>query len=205
MSIAQRLLWLHVALFGKKYLEFPVLGRAYMHTGVVLSFFTHMREELARYAGKDLLVDDRLGSARAGRARAACLHDPLDERRRAGKRQLVHVVHAPRDLVELYRHDPRQRFVRERAERQDVAPAHERGLEVRDERRFDRFDHLLVRRRLRRRIQLTDDIRGEVRRHDDHGIAEIDLAAFAVAHESLVEHLVEHVHDLEVRFFNFVK
>ena len=44
-----------------------------------------------------------------------------------------------------------------------------------------------------------------VRGHDDDGVLEVDVAAFAVLHRSLVEDLVEHVLHAGMRLFHLVE
>ena len=52
--------------------------------------------------------------------------------------------------------------------------------------------------------ELLDDVRTQVRRHDDHGVAEVDGAALAVGETPVVEHLQQHVEHVRVRLLDFV-
>ena len=45
----------------------------------------------------------------------------------------------------------------------------------------------------------------DVRRHDQHGVAEVDRAALAVGQATLVEHLQQDVEDLGVRLLDLVQ
>ena len=45
----------------------------------------------------------------------------------------------------------------------------------------------------------------EVRRHDDHGVAEVDGAALAIREAAVVEHLQQNVEHIRMRLLDFVE
>ena len=53
--------------------------------------------------------------------------------------------------------------------------------------------------------QPHDQVRTDVRRQKDDRVLEVDVPAFTVVHESLVEDLEEHLVDVRVRFFDLVE
>ena len=53
--------------------------------------------------------------------------------------------------------------------------------------------------------QLLDALRAEVRRHDDHGVAEVHRPALAVREAAVVEHLQQHVEHVRVRLLDLVE
>jgi hypothetical protein len=53
--------------------------------------------------------------------------------------------------------------------------------------------------------QARDFLRGQVAGQEDHCIAEVDHAAFAVGQRALVENLVEQVDHVQVRLFHFIE
>ena len=52
---------------------------------------------------------------------------------------------------------------------------------------------------------LLDDLRAEVGRHDDHGVAEVDRAPLAVGETPVVEHLQQHVEHVRMRLLNLIQ
>ena len=52
---------------------------------------------------------------------------------------------------------------------------------------------------------LLDLVRAQVRRHDDHGVLEVDRAALAVGHPAVVQHLQQHVEHVRVRLLDLVQ
>ena len=50
-----------------------------------------------------------------------------------------------------------------------------------------------------------DFMRAEIRRHDDHGVAEIHCAPLTIGHASIVEHLQQHVEDVGMGFLDLVE
>jgi hypothetical protein len=48
--------------------------------------------------------------------------------------------------------------------------------------------------------ELLDDVASQVRRHDDHGVAEVDGAALAIREAAVVEHLQQHVEHIGCAF-----
>ena len=53
--------------------------------------------------------------------------------------------------------------------------------------------------------QLHQVVAAEVGGHQDNGVAEVDFATFAVAHKAAVEHLIEQVHHIAMRFLHFIE
>ncbi len=45
----------------------------------------------------------------------------------------------------------------------------------------------------------------EIRRHENHAVAKIDLSAFSVTHRATVEHLIKDVQHIAVGLFHFVE
>ena len=62
--------------------------------------------------------------------------------------------------------------------------------------------HLVVVRLAR---ELLDDVRAQIRGHDDHGVAEIDRAALAVGQATVVEDLQQHVEHVRVRLLDLIE
>src|SRR5213082_1900027 len=52
---------------------------------------------------------------------------------------------------------------------------------------------------------LLNDLRAEVGRHDDHGVAEVDRAPLAVGETPIVEHLQQHVEHVRMRLLNLIQ
>lgn len=53
--------------------------------------------------------------------------------------------------------------------------------------------------------QLHDVVAAQISRHQNHGVAEVNFPAFAVAHKAPVKYLIEQVHYVAVRLFHFVE
>ena len=52
---------------------------------------------------------------------------------------------------------------------------------------------------------ILNDVRTQVRGHDDHGITEINRAALTVSKPSIIQHLQQDVEDIRMRLFDLVK
>ena len=50
-----------------------------------------------------------------------------------------------------------------------------------------------------------EQVRSQVRSHDEHGVFEVDGAAFRVGQAAVIHHLQKHVEDVGVRLFDLVE
>ena len=87
---------------------------------------------------------------------------------------------------------------------------HDDVVDAVDELRPEVLLHDLHHRALHARVvllarELLDDLRAEVRGHDDDGVAEVDRAALAVGQAAVVEHLQQHVEHVRVRLLDLIE
>ena len=118
----------------------------------------------------------------------AARRDRVDQFRSPVERRAIAVAHAVADAVELHRHD----LADDRSGKREIrhqGHASEKGrLEELRQFRPQRVGKSGgIRRRFGVGEQLVDQIRTSVAGHDDDGVLEIDVAAFAVLHVALVE------------------
>src|SRR5690606_26023617 len=173
------------------------------------------RLELAREHRLAQAILDLALHGAAQRARTECRVEPdLDEALLGGLRQLDRHVAVEQTVAEALREqvdDLQQLALLQLREDDDVVHAvEELGLEVPLELFVDLALHALVARLL---VALDleadgaarDRRRTEVRRHDDHGVLEVDDAALAVGQTTLLEDLQQRVEDVGVRLLDLVE
>ena len=109
------------------------------------------------------------------------------------------------DLCELQAHDGGERAHIKRPVHQRLEAGEERWLEVRHKLRVDDLEERGlpdIRSVNRGVINLRT---AEIGGHQDHTVAEVDLATFTIAHRAAVEHLIEDVQHITVRLFDLVE
>src|SRR5258708_7407767 len=110
--------------------------------------------------------------------------------------------HEAREPSDLEVHDLRDVLAREGAEDDDVVHPVQ---EFRPERLPQQLEHLGLDLLPVLGPHLEDVLRPDVRRHDEHGVAEVDGAALGVGEPALIEDLEQHVEDVGVRLLDLVE
>src|SRR5262249_32768648 len=166
----------------------------------------HSRKDLRRDFRQQPARQDVIDVARTAFDLLAALRDALDQSRVVGELGLVVLAHAADDTLKLKLDDLPHDFVVER-EIRNQSDAPEKGrLEYFQQLRPQRLCQTAdVGRRFRVREDLVNGIGTGVRRHDDDGVLEIDVAPLAVSQHALVEYLIEYVLHAGVGLFHLVQ
>src|ERR1043165_9681457 len=163
-------------------------------------------EQADRQRIDDLALQRALERPRAERGVVACARQMVLRRLADLERQAALGDHL-RQAAELDLDDPLDVAEVEGVEDDHVVDAvEELRAEVAVQFLLDRVPHLLfLRRGLRRLLELEDVLRADVRRHDDHGVLEVDHASLRIRQTPVVEDLQHHVEDLGMRLLDLVE
>src|SRR5690606_4067555 len=163
------------------------------------------RQQLAADLRQHGVRQDRIDHAPARLHFGATGHHQFRRVRADVQRNTVMVVQPPAHPLELQVDDARQHVVRQRQIRHRHQPAQqgrgkrlEQGLAQRRRQAFG------VGHQRRVAAQVGNEFGADVRGKDDDGVAEIDIAAFAILHPALVEHLEEDLVHIGMGFFHLV-